>query len=184
MKRASFVVSLFSVGLLVGCANQPTDPREGGLLGGITGLQTGAYDARVREREDRLESMRAIEQQLAAERTDLDAQRATRQQQVAAERRRLAELNTEVASLSKTVDELAAQHGTGDERVRELQGRIQALQGDMKRQQSGLDALEGMGAGGGADPAVELRRRQLEDQRKALQREYELLLQLSLELAR
>jgi hypothetical protein len=41
-----------------------------------------------------------------------------------------------------------------------------------------------MGAGGGADPAVELRRRQLEDQRKALQREYELLLQLSLELAR
>jgi hypothetical protein len=113
MKRASIVISLFSVGLLIGCANQPTDPREGGLLGGISGLQTGAYDARVREREERLESMRAIEQQMAAERTDLDAQRATRQQQVAAERRRLSELNTEVASLSKTVDDLAAEHGTG-----------------------------------------------------------------------
>ena len=183
MKRASIVISLFSVGLLIGCANQPTDPREGGLLGGISGLQTGAYDARVREREERLESMRAIEQQMAAERTDLDAQRATRQQQVAAERRRLSELNTEVASLSKTLDDLAVQHGTGDERVRELQERIAVLQQGMSQQQSGLDALEGMGAGGGADPAADLRRRQLEDQRKALQREYELLLQLSLELA-
>ena len=38
---------------LAGCANLSTDPREGGFLGGVSGLNSGAYEARVHEVESR-----------------------------------------------------------------------------------------------------------------------------------
>ncbi|AGA34174.1 hypothetical protein TVNIR_2533 [Thioalkalivibrio nitratireducens DSM 14787] len=184
MKRPSWWAALAAAGLAAGCASAPTDPREGGFFGGVAGIHSGAYDARVREREERLERLRAVQAELETERSELDALHQTREQQVAAERSRLARMQQDVADLSQTVDDLEARHGSGDQRVQELQTRLVSLQGGMREQQSSLDALEGVGPGGGADPAVELRRRQLEEQRRALQREYEMLLELSLELAR
>lgn len=178
------VFPLLALGLIGGCATAPTDPREGGFFGGVAGIQSGAYEARVQEREERLERLRAVQSELAAEGRELDSQQQTREQQVAAERARLSRMNREVSDLSRTVDDLEARHGSGDQRVRELQTRLASLQQGMREQQSSLDALEGVGPGGGSDPSVELRRRQLEEQRRALQQEYELLLDLSLELAR
>jgi chromosome segregation ATPase len=184
MKCRVLVVSMLVSGLAGGCANAPTDPREGGLAGGLAGLQSGAYEARVREREERLERLRAVQAELETERAELDALQQTREQQVAAERARLRQMDTEVADLSRSVDDLAGRYGNGDQRIRDLQARLAALQGGMRQQQSSLDALEGIGPGGGSDPAVDLRRQQLEEQRRALEREYQMLLDLSLELAR
>lgn len=188
MKRrilaAPVLVPVLVAGLLGGCANAPTDPREGGLFGGIAGLQSGAYEERVRTREEGLERLRAVQQALETEGTELDTRQQTLAQQVAAERTRLTRMDREVADLSDTVDGLEARHGSADQRVQELQTRLTALQGNMQRQQSSLDALEGVGPGGGSDPGTELRRQQLEEQRRALQREYELLLDFSLQLAR
>ncbi|EHQ53532.1 hypothetical protein ECTPHS_12742 [Ectothiorhodospira sp. PHS-1] len=174
------VITLPMVLWLGGCATS-TDPREGGLLGGIQGLGSGAYDARVQEREARLEALRRTQQELEGERSDLETRRAEQTRQVAAERARLQRLDGDVASLDREVAALSAQHGRGDQRVRELQSRLAALKQQMGRQQSALDALEGDGLG---DSDADLRRRQLEQQRQALQQEYELLMQLSLELAR
>ncbi|MCG5502029.1 hypothetical protein [Ectothiorhodospira lacustris] len=166
--------------LLAGCATS-TDPREGGLLGGIQGLGSGAYDSRVQEREARLEALRRTQRELEGEQGDLEARKAEQTRQVAAERTRLDRLNADVAALDREMASLSAQHGRGDQRVRELQTRLTDLKQQMGQQQSALDALEGSGLG---DSDTDLRRRQLEQQRQALQKEYELLMQLSLELAR
>lgn len=164
-----------------GCQTASTDPREGGLMGGITGLQSGAYDERVRERQDRLAEMRALQGELDSERSDLDGRRAALQREVAEERSRLARLGRDIAGLDSSVAELSARRGSDDARVEALQRRIVELKAQAGRQQRTLDALEGSGVGG---TDLDLRRRQLEEQRRALQREYELLMQLSLELAR
>ena len=36
---------------LAGCANVSTDPRSGGLAGGINGIVTGAYEQRIEDRK-------------------------------------------------------------------------------------------------------------------------------------
>lgn len=180
MRRVTLMVAVMSTLGLVGCATT-TDPREGGLLGGIQGMSTGAYDQRVQEREDRLEQLRQTQRELQTEREDLEARKARQGREVALERERLAALDRDVTGLSRQVDGLSARHGEDDQRVQALQGRLNDLQGRMKSQQSALDALEGSGMG---DAETDLRRRQLEEQRNALREEFDLLMELSLDLAR
>jgi len=177
VKRIGVVALSLTLGA---CANVSTDPNEGGLFGGIKGLQTGAYDQRVQEREERLANMRALQGQLTTEQAQLEQERSTRQAALANERRRLKELDSNVSKLSQNVDRLAQEHGTEDAKVQELKSRVQTLQSKMKQQQSSLDALEGSGMG---TTDADLRRRQLEEQRDALRREYDLLMKLSLDLA-
>lgn len=164
-----------------GCANVSTDPREGGFFGGVSGISGGAYDARLREREERLEQLRKTQTGLEAETGRLEATRAATHKEVEAERERLKKLDADVAVLDKKVEALSAEQGQDDARVRELQSRLDRLKGDLRQQGSALDALEGSGLG---DSEADLRRMQLEEQRRALQREYELLMQMQLELAR
>ena len=177
--RILTTVSLLAA--LGGCASAPTDPREGGLIGGISGLQTGAYEGRVREREDRLEQLRATQRALDDERSMLDELHSERMRVVAEERSQLMLLESDMAGLDSQVAQLARQQGWQDQRVRALRDRVAELRKDIGAQQSALDALEGTGLG---DTDLDLRRRQLEEQRNALRREYDLLLQLSMELAR
>lgn len=167
--------------LAAGCQTVSSDPREGGLLGGMSGLQSGAYEQRVRDREARLAEMRAMQEELERDQGALGQSREALRRQVADERSRLAHLNSDIAGLDRSISQLATRHGSEDQRVQSLRTRVTELKRQASRQQSSLDALEGSGVG---DADTELRRRQLEEQRNALQREYELLMQLSLELAR
>ncbi|BCU06324.1 hypothetical protein Atep_10010 [Allochromatium tepidum] len=166
---------------LGGCASVSTDPREGGLAGGIKGLSTGAYDARIREREDRLAVLRQVQGELETERDDLEYTKAQRKQKVAAERARVRRMNRDIAALNRRVDSLSASANRNDQRVRTLRTRVPQIQSQSARLQSDLDALEGSGLG---DSEADLRRAQLEQQRASLQAEYDLLNQMSLDLAR
>ena len=86
---------------------------------------------------------------------------------------------SDIARLEKSASKLSAQQGADQQRVAELQQRIAALNGQMGKQASALDALEGSGLG---DADVDLRRKQLEKQRDDLAREYELLMKMQVEL--
>jgi chromosome segregation ATPase len=169
------------VAVLAGCATVSDDPREGGLLGGLSGINSGAYDARVAEREERLQRLRETQADLDAETGQLEAQRSAMRRQLQADQARLQKLDADVTALQKKVDELTVDQGQDQQRVNELQSRLDGLKNGMRQQQAGLDALEGDASG---DSQADLRRKQLEAQRKALQREYELLMQMQLELAR
>ena len=69
MKKARCKQSVFisaTVLGLAGCASVSTDPREGGLVGGVVGITGGAYDERTEQREDALETLDRIEDSLNA----------------------------------------------------------------------------------------------------------------------
>jgi len=176
-----------AVVLLSACATTD-DPREGGFISGVQGLSSGTYERRVREREDNLEKLRAMQQELEREGAALETEKSAREQALAQERRKLAELDGDIRSLEARLAELDQARGAGDERVRDLQARLAELKGRLNAQNRSIDALEG---GSGADELEgtgqgdlsDVRRRQLETQRTALQREYEELLNLTLMLA-
>jgi chromosome segregation ATPase len=171
----------------LGACATTDDPREGGFISGVQGLSSGAYERRVREREDNLAKLRAMQADLEQEGSALTAEKAKRQQILAQERSRLAELDADVGALQRKLAEMDRAGSAGDQRVQDLQGRVAGLKDRLARQTRAIDQLEG--AGGGADAlegkgdSTDARRRQLEAQRAALQQEYEELLNLTLMLA-
>lgn len=181
MSGTNRLAAVAAAAMLAGCANMSTDPREGGFLGGVSGLSSGAYEARVAEREDRLAQLRDTQRGLEMERTQLESRKSDADRQVDAERTRVKKLDTDIAGLEKKVAVMKSQQGTDAKRVGELQSRLAELKRKTAQQTSALDALEGSGLG---DAETDLRRTQLEEQRRALQREYDLLMKMQLELAR
>lgn len=171
------------VGLWVaacGCASS-TDPREGGFFGGVQGLQSGAYEERVQSRADSLNRLRDLQQDLDVQQANLESQKAGLEEEVALERQSLAALEQEVDGLEQDLSTYQADDAQRKQQIQELQTRLTELKSQMQAQTSALDALEGSGAG---DTDQDLRRRQLEEQRQALQEEFELLMDLSLELSK
>ncbi|MFP4154884.1 MAG: hypothetical protein ACLFSG_04230 [Halothiobacillaceae bacterium] len=178
--RIGMVSGLACILLLGGCATSD-DPREGGFFGGVSGISSGAYDERVRTREERLAALRAAQQDLAAEQGELDRSRSEAEQVLAAEQRRLAALQGDIDELDGRVARLAAEDDASAGRIAQLRTRIDSLQQDMTRQQDALDSLEGSGI---SDSELDRRRRELLAQREALRKEYDLLMSLTMDLAR
>ncbi|MFO7801077.1 MAG: hypothetical protein R6V55_02140, partial [Desulfovermiculus sp.] len=102
-------------------------------------------------------------------------------EELALERQSLAALDREVSRLEQSVETFQANDVQQKRQVQELQARLDELKSKMQAQSSALDALEGSGTG---STDQDLRRRQLEEQRRALQEEFELLMDLSLELSK
>jgi chromosome segregation ATPase len=165
--------------LLAGCATS-SDPRQGGLFGGLSGLSSGTYDQRVKEREAQLHASQQSQAELSSENARLEQEKAARQALVAQERQKLTKLDQEVQGLDRKVKQLSSRAGGADKQVKEAQQRLAELKKQLTSQGRAIDALEGGGDGSQPD---DLRRRQLEEQRQALQREYDALMEFTLKLA-
>ncbi len=163
-----------------GCATSHA-PREGGFFGGVAGLSSGTYQKRVEEREARLSDLRATQRRLEDERVTLEAQKTSLQKQLEEDRANWQALQADLAAVEKETSGLTARRGTDQKRVAELQRRLQELKTRAATQQSSLDALEGSGLG---DEEMELKRKQLEAQRNALRKEFDLLMKMQTELSR
>ncbi len=177
-------VLLFGVLLLTGCGASH-NPREGGFFGGIGGLGSGAYQARVQEREDRLSRLQQVRKGLEAESEDLSAEKTTLREQIDRERALLGELESSMAELEQAARSLEARDQREQRQIVELRSRLADLKSGIKEQESSLsalDQLEGTVGHGTGSEGADLRRSQLEEQRRQLQEEYELLLELALEL--
>jgi chromosome segregation ATPase len=180
MNRYFIILMMLFAGVLGGCASGDLDPRTGGLFGGISGISSGTYENRVKEKEARLEQLRATQSQLNIEKGQLSQQQSAAYAQLGKDQAQVSAMQSEIVKLEKSSKALATQQGTDQQRVTELQKRITGLKGNMKKQASALDALEGSGLG---DADVDLRRKQLEKQRDDMAREYELLMKMQVELA-
>ncbi len=163
-----------------GCASS-TDPREGGFFGGVQGLQSGAYEERVQSREESLDRLRALQAKLDAEQSSLGAEKRSLEEEIALERQNLTAMEQEVAGLKQSLDTYQAGDAQKQQQINKLRSRLAELKTTMQEQTSALDALEGSGTG---NIDQDLRRRQLEEQRRALQEEFGLLMDLSLELSK
>lgn len=188
MKTGLLSVVSLSATLLLGACATTDDPSRGGFIAGISGISTGAYDKRVREREDNLARMRALQHELEQESADLEAQKRQRTRQLASEKRKLAALDRETVELERKLDALAREKGASEQRLPELQQRLEGLKRKLAHHKRTIDDLEGSGGGadaleGSGQGSSDLRRQQLESQRAALQREYDELMNLTLMLA-
>ena len=179
MTRHTILIGVLVL-LLSGCAASP-DPRTGGFFGGVQGLATGSYAQRVQEREQSLERLRALQQEMQAEETELQATRQSLEEIILWEREAVQELEANSETLLAELAQMESRDASSEAQVTQLRQRVAELQRNTRQQQSALSALEGEGSG---EADADLRVQQLVQQREALRKEYDLLLELSLELAR
>lgn len=164
---------------LTGCAVSD-NPREGGLFGGVVGLSNGTYEKRLEEREQNLDTLRAVQADLGVDQAALETEKRGLAAQVTRERTQLAALDDNIGALERRVVALRGTEASAGQRVASLQQQLATLKGKVNQQTAAIDALEGADV---ADPATEARRRQLEAQRASLQQEYQALLDYTLQLA-
>ena len=165
--------------LLAGCQTS-SDPNEGGLFGGIKGLMDDSYEGRLREREERLQAEQRAGDAMQVESRQLAAKKRAAQQALERERARLNQLTADTRALEQQIGTLAADDQRSSSETAALQQRLAQLKRDLKSHSRSLNDLEGSSDGSSAN---DLRRSQLEAQRRQLQQEYEALLELTLQLA-
>lgn len=151
------------------------NPREGGFFGGLSGINSGAYDARVQQRKDELSRQETINQDLKEKQNVLDKEAKAAEIELAEEQQRVNDLDEDLASLESDVNELSAKSAKQKTELTDLKRKIKDKRRRMKSLQSELKALER--AGGNIVNSD--RYRVLQQERNRLADEYKKLLEYS-----
>jgi DNA repair exonuclease SbcCD ATPase subunit len=191
LTRQFLMSGVVASGLIIsGCVSN--DPKEGGFIGGVTGWVSGTYDERIGERKDSLGALRDANAELDSDQKTLTQKKESSAEKLKKEQQRLAKLEADTNTLSKKVQALKADDEATSQQVADLKRRLSELNSDIKRADgaTGADALEGSGGASGADAlegsgggmSDDSRRRELEAQRRQLEKEYKLLSEMYLQL--
>jgi chromosome segregation ATPase len=154
--------------LLLGACATTDNPREGGFFGGVQGINSGAYDKRIQEREDSLQRLNAIKQELGTEQARLSSDRQRKQARLDGLQQQLSQLDRETAQLSRQLDQKRSQLAGDREKTAKLKQDLAQLRQDIAR-------VESKRTSGRPVP-------ELEAERDRLEQEYRQLLDLYLEL--
>lgn len=164
---------LFSVVLIMmagGCAGTTsTDPKEGGLIGGMRGISSGEYEERIKQREERLQRLREMQKDLDTEQAALEAEKEAKARKVAEQRRELEELLEKTEALTIDVEKFQAKLGQQATMQKHLSSELSQLQ----------EKISNLSAESHKGMEVD----QLEEERASLEKEYRLLLDLYRELS-
>jgi len=144
------VIAIVLSAALTACAVS-NDPRQGGLLGGLHGLNSGAYDARVRERQDELNRQQSFNQGLKEQSKTLESEAQLRDYELTLEQQRVAKMESDLSSLESDVNRLKAKSEKQKTYIADLQREIKDQKKKLKTQQSALAELDRAG-GSAADP--------------------------------
>lgn len=177
MKYHVFIMSI-PILFLSACVTNP-DPHEGGFVGGVQGLSSGEYDRRSSERQARLDRMKVEQTNLDNQSSALQYDKAFVQKKISTEKHYIAQLKKDSRKLKKKIARLKNNDVTGQKKINSLEHQVEQLTKDINTISYSLNALEG---GGGGNTSEDQQRRQLEAQRRELQNEYQLLLDMTLEL--
>ncbi len=177
MKYNIIIIALLIL-FLNGCATS-TDPHEGGFLGGVQGLSSGEYERRKKERQQRLERIKQEQSNLDNYSQSLEKNKASLEKKLQEEKRLIAKLNKDSQALEEKIAQLKSENSADQKKVNNLKQRLKQLNRDISNIKHSIDDLEG---GGSGDTSLDKTRAQLEKQRKELQNEYQLLLEMTLEL--
>jgi len=164
------IVSLTACTLLLGACATTDDPRQGGFFGGVQGVSSGAYDKRIQEREESLQRLDAIKQELGAEQAQLTSERERKQARLDNLQQQLSQLDRETAQLSGLLERRRSELSGDREKTARLKRDLERLRQDIAR--TGQKADTGR-------PVAEL-----EAERDRLEEEYRQLLDLYLELGK
>jgi len=114
-----------------------SDPRQGGLVGGLHGLSTGAYDARIQQRQEELTRQQSANQGLKEQSEALEREAQEQQIELAAEQKRMIKMEENLSSLEENVKRLKAKSGKQKAEIATLKRKI----GDQRRQLKSLELL-------------------------------------------
>lgn len=154
--------------LLVGCQTTD-DPREGGFIGGVGGLSSGAYEQRIQEREESLDRLQGIQEELETQRADLDNSHQQSLSAYQAEQQRVADLSGDTRELAARLETLKTRHAEQELERKEVISRLEELQDK-------IDVLA-------TRDEASLRVEDLEKERNSLEEEYRLLLDIYREIS-
>ncbi len=155
--------------LLLSACQTTDDPRDGGLMGGVSGLSSGAYDRRIQEREDSLNRLKGIQDELETQHSDLEIRQQQSMSAYQLEQRRVAELSSDTRTLAARLQTLKTRHAEQERSRKDVIGRLQNLQG----------RIDNLATQDEANLRVEV----LEKERSALEEEYRLLLDIYREIS-
>jgi chromosome segregation ATPase len=113
------------------------DPAKGGFISGVAGIVGGGYETRIREDEQALAREQEEAAAAAARKTDIEAQQAAVQQELAQVRQTFDQLSVRVGILRRRLDKEGAARAQdrmrladAERRLRQVQDRITLVEDD------------------------------------------------------
>jgi chromosome segregation ATPase len=175
--KITFLLALATI--LTGCVVS-SDPREGGLIGGLAGLHSGVYDYRVRQREEQLAGQQNANRDMADQALGLEREVQSRDRVLAEEQQRLAKIKGDVSRLESDVNHLNTRSSRMKKEVAALKRQVDDLWQRLQSQQAALNELDRAG-----DGIADMERYQmLQMERDRLAEEYRRLLEYSQTLSK
>lgn len=138
MIKKTFIIS--SLLLLGACVSD--DPRQGGLIGGIAGLSSGTYDARVAQRQQSLTAVRTMQEGLQIDNARLQQQRNAKLSEIKRTQRQIGALNQEMLSLKQSINSLRRSNKISAQQAQEMQRNATRLEQSIQAQSSLLSQVE------------------------------------------
>lgn len=148
---------------MCGCATND-NPREGGFFGGIAGLSSGAYEERLKQREQYLAQQRDIGQNLQQDSRALKHDRQKLEQEFA----RLAAIDKGLSKLQAAINQLKNKSDKQKEEISALNHKVVELRKKIRFQQTAREELQRMGGSTKDSVSIKI----LEKERDQLALEY------------
>jgi chromosome segregation ATPase len=134
---------------LAGCANVSTDPRTGGLAGGINGIVTGAYEQRIEDRKTELSDLERAEDRMRGRVAVAKTELAELERRLGQRRTALQKMRGEIAGIGRRISDaradaenkrtaLAAQNSANAD----TQAKADALKAKINELSADLDKLQ------------------------------------------
>lgn len=139
MKYRLFLVVVVFIS---GCASSPNmnnDPRSGGLLGGVTGLMQGDYDARVQQRQNSVDRLNQTKALLSQQSSDLEQQKLSKSKELEAIRNQVDALGKDIEGLSAKIASAKKLSKANELKKQQLLAKKNALQHDLSSIQGEMD---------------------------------------------
>lgn len=132
------------------CSGVTTDPRRGGLQGGVCGQVTGAYEARLDERRARLLGIEGATQRLENslsgnrdEAAGLERRIAARRKATDADQREVANVRSEIETVRRQNALSRAERRAVEAEIAELDGELAGLVTEASRRAQAARAVQG-----------------------------------------
>lgn len=149
LREARVGLACCAVMALAGCANVSTDPRTGGLAGGVNGIVTGAYEQRIEDRKTELSDLERAEDRMRGRVAGAKTELAELERRLGQRRTALQKMRGEIAGIGRRISDaradaetkraaLAAQNSANAD----MQAKADALKAKVNELSADLDKLQ------------------------------------------
>ncbi len=123
-------VIIAGLGALLSACQTSSDPTQGGLFGGVSGMASGAYDKRIQDRNQNLENEQDRNVAMTRENQRLDQQQVATKAKLTRHEQDYAVLSDGIKALERKLASVKGENNDLKRRAQELQQQIDLVQND------------------------------------------------------